>query len=192
MDTSKKVLSSMAVALLAVSLVGLTPVWADAGSLSFGSGGLKSQGVPGSINGEGYLLATIVVTNTSKVGARMFVSSLPSASDNKGHAWIADIMNGYVTGIHVCKGQSACLGGDRKSTEELATVLDPDQSLTVSLTMHPSIAGKRECGDLYNVGFLAMVQPVREDTTASGSVFVGGAWRSTSLGVVNIPLRCEN
>lgn len=166
------------------------PAFAD-GVPSFGSGGLKAQAIPATAGANGHLQSAIVVTNTSNIAARVFLVAYPSASDNAGHAFEADALNNHVTGIFVCHAGSECLGIHKDETELNSTIIDPNGSINIVMDFHPrdQINSKAEFGDLVNVGMIVMAQAVREETTATGSKFVGGAWRSVSLGVSNIPLK---
>lgn len=99
----------------------------------------------------------------------------PSATDDAGHAYTSTSLGGNaIGGIAVCASGSSCLTDEKEKTEHGATILEPDDTITLTIAFCCKLSG----GELPAKASAGIVVEARE--SADGQSF--GAWRSLSVG----------
>jgi hypothetical protein len=146
--------------------------------------GLKGVGVSatGSFH-PNRLAVAMEVKNTGKDACRVFAFKRVTAVDNAGHNWDEAPYPRYISGVYVCENDPECLGSHKDETETNATVIEPGQS--VALTLSFSRGDLEEpFGSQASIGLVLMAQALKGEQPA-------GKWHSVSVGVTGIPLKSK-
>ncbi|QFY63595.1 hypothetical protein FZ934_25490 (plasmid) [Rhizobium grahamii] len=154
-------------------------------SRTFGSTGIIAEAVSASASKKASnLVVTVVLTNTSTVAKQLYIADDPTVVDNRGHSFSANRnMNGVIGGLYICEDNARCLDSQKTQTENNATIVDPNTSVTLTIAFNYPAGADTEVGDEVSVGLLIHV---RSDS-AEGDP--GAKWKTVSLGVPNISLR---
>ncbi|WFU91422.1 hypothetical protein QA644_25025 (plasmid) [Rhizobium sp. CC1099] len=174
-------LKIMAPAALILSM-GVFQAWAG-GERTFGSAGIRAEAVSASASkSNATLVVTLVITNESSIAKQLFIAEEPTAVDNEGHSFSLNPNIYPVGGIYVCNNPTECLNNQKERTNDNATIVDANHSITVTLAF-PFGAGKAEIGDTVSVGLLVHARSAVAEGDPSAK------WRTVSLGVPDISLR---
>jgi hypothetical protein len=155
-----------------VALIGI----ASASACSSHAASLKVENATGATNARSQeLAATLILRNASRKTIQAFIMAAPSATDDVGHAYTSTGLGGHaIGGIAVCARGSHCLGDEKEKTESTATLIEPDDAITLTIAFCCKVSG----GELPSKASAGIVVEARE--SADGQSF--GAWRSLSVG----------
>jgi hypothetical protein len=157
---------------LGAALVGMVGASACSGNAA----SLKVEKATGATNARSQELAvTLTLRNTSRKTLQAFIMTAPNATDDVGNAYTSTSLSGQaIGGIAVCSSGSHCLTDEKEKTERGVTLLEPDDTITLTIAFCCKVSG----GELPSNASAGIVVEARE--SADGQSF--SAWRSLSVG----------